>query len=92
MSAKDNGGPAFPRAASRIQFSSGDVEYHEAAEGMSLRDWFAGQALIGLMHSDSARAEFDLKGGFIQEHAARLAYLCADALLSARARNEDEDS
>lgn len=40
MSEPDDGGPAFPAEEFDRVFYS----------GMSLRDYFAGQALIGLMH------------------------------------------
>jgi len=43
---------------------------------MSLRDWFAGQALAGMM-GDSER------NGTIEKYAA-WAYLAADAMLTAR--------
>ena len=66
----DDGGPAFP--------SVGGPEYVKDA-GMSLRDWFAGQALAGLgtwnpgMYPDlQAKADF--------------AYATADAMLKARGR------
>jgi hypothetical protein len=60
----DTSPPAFP------------VGYDDK-EGMSLRDWFAGQALIGL----ASRREWD-------SHAdiAGLAYGLAGAMLAERAR------
>ena len=39
----NDGGPAFPRTG---------APYVQAYEGMSLRDWFAGQALAGIGASD----------------------------------------
>lgn len=43
-----NGGPAFPRA------STGEViDFDPGEYGMTLRDWFAGQALPGLIALDS---------------------------------------
>ena len=69
---KDDGGQAFP---------SGDYD-----GGMSLRDWFAGQALAGACSSHEHHAKFDAEGNF-QLHpiefsslAAR-AYLFADAMI-----------
>lgn len=54
--------------------------YHE--EGMFLRDWFAGQAIIGLMtknsHLDTTK---ELKPSDL---AAELAYKYADALMKER--------
>lgn len=60
--AKDNGGPAFP-----AQWDDKDNE------GMTLRDWFAGQALAGL-------APCFEEYGDVAGHAYRL----ADAMLEAR--------
>jgi hypothetical protein len=45
-----------------------------------MRDWLAGQALGGLMASD----------GYSEEHAARLAYRMADAMLRVRSETPDE--
>tara|TARA_R110000822_G_scaffold17178_5_gene57958 strand:+ start:1689 stop:1967 length:279 start_codon:yes stop_codon:yes gene_type:complete len=41
----DDGGPSFPSAETR-QNANGD--FSPGFAGMSLRDWFAGQALAGL--------------------------------------------
>lgn len=60
-----NGGPAFP-----YNFPP-DNPF--GGEGMSLRDWFAGQALAGM----------DVDGGS-PETNARWAYRVADAMLAAR--------
>ena len=68
MTQKDNGGSAFP-----VSDLSGNW-------GMSLRDWFAGQALAGMM-ADIASVN-ELPG---PDAAAKLAYTMADAMLAARA-------
>ena len=65
----DNGGPAFPFIAS--------PESHCVYTGMTLSDWFAGQAMSALI-VDPER--FDQT----REECARLSYLMADAMLSAR--------
>lgn len=75
----NDGGPAFPQfeVVAGERDGHGDVidAYTTAQGGMSLRDWFAGQALIGLLHpgyaADTMRAP---------EHAYRL----ADAMIEAR--------
>ena len=67
MSAINDGGPAFP-----VSYESNLNE----AEGMTLRDWFAGQALAGLM------ADPSMGGSRIP--FAELAYNYADAMLKAR--------
>jgi hypothetical protein len=48
--------------------------------GMTLRDWFAGQALMGLVAFDRLDAAGDNK----PEHFARWSYAIADAMLAAR--------
>lgn len=64
-----DGGNAFPQRA------KGDG-------GMSLRDWFAGQALPGLM---GRAGSGDLREGEgLAQMYARLAYTVADAMLAAR--------
>lgn len=68
----DDGGPAFAATAAN---GAGDV-FHQ--DGMSLRDWFAGQALGSLVRvAQDARAR-DL--GLI----GKAAYEFADAMLKAR--------
>lgn len=68
-----DGGPAFPRAA----FSASDdmINY----EGMSLRDYFAGQALIATY--------LNIVGPSPDERAS-LCYRMADAMLQARTAGE----
>lgn len=46
MSAKDDGGPAFP--SEEYEWNDGAMQRieHEGPRGMSLRDWFAGQELV----------------------------------------------
>lgn len=89
---KNDGGSAFPTA------------YHDCASsfdlGMSLRDWFAGQALAGLMAQSHAGPKDWTEMGhgwgedtanslnknetYIAATMAGFAYLLADALLKAR--------
>jgi|AACY02.3.fsa_nt_gi hypothetical protein len=62
-----DGGPAFPR------------EYTLQGEsGMSLRDWFAGQALA------NSRTFFKENSGATTEDVAIQAYAVADAMLAER--------
>jgi hypothetical protein len=65
----DNGGPAFP--------IPGNVLASEPQKGMSLRDWFAGQAMRGLL-SNSNFAEVEVV------HTA--AYAVADRMIRERSR------
>lgn len=64
--------PAFPRTST--SFASNQ-------DGMTLRDWFAGQVMAGLLASASAKAET------WEEYAAD-AYEVADALLTERERGQ----
>lgn len=68
-----DGGPAFP--ASAIVDVFGDVK-DDPSQGMTLRDWFAGQALAGFCSADEMASDPHL--------LAADAYLLADAMLEAR--------
>jgi len=52
------------------------------AEGMTLRDWFAGQALAGL----STGAAFTVPNEAESAEAAQVAYRLADAMLAERSK------
>lgn len=75
MTDKNDGGPAFPM----IVWKSPDGMLAMPSEpGMTLRDWFAGQALAGLIAHPSS------EGSVIT--VAQWAYDHADAMLAARVR------
>ena len=79
----NDGGPAFPLAPERWTDIEG-VQHMTQEPGMSLRDWFAGQALVGIM---SGNREISGNGevfGFTRENVAAAAYVMADAMLAAR--------
>jgi hypothetical protein len=63
----DDGGPAFPNVPP-------DPQYSKWEEGMSLRDYFAGHALAGLV------AQCNMPN----EVYARMSFSIADAMLKAR--------
>ena len=73
----DNSGPAFP--VPLAVSPSGDVYSADqlaiGSGGMSLRDWFAGQALAGLTVGPD---DID------EKRCANFAYRMADAMLKAR--------
>ena len=79
MSRSNNGGPAFPRTGflSSLEGNTAIAYDNYPQDGMSLRDWFAGQALAGIMAggSDTSNAV---------EWAPEEAYAVADAMLAAR--------
>lgn len=62
---RNDGGPAFPADSFGSQHNP----------GMSLRDWFAGQALVGFITADD---------GCGYDAAAEWSYAHADAMLAAR--------
>ena len=64
MTPKTNGGPAFPSSDTQSGY-----------QGMSMRDWFAGQALAGMSIATETH-----------ERLAAIAYELADAMLKQRAK------
>lgn len=92
---RQNGGPAFPRPAS-VDPSSGTLQdgdcVVDAHDGMSLRDWFAGQVISALLAGDTNIIPYGCEGksskeytqGDFTRHFANLSYDYADAMLKAR--------
>ncbi len=74
MNTNKDGGPAFPvtHSIDGNWQKEPDIEFR----GMTLRDWFAGQALKGYL------SRGDPIGGYA--NAATISYKCADAMLEAR--------
>jgi hypothetical protein len=85
MSTHSDGGPAFPVSIYKDCFGSPRLatEYDPTASGMSLRDYFAGQALAGLCQG--ARGS-----GYNKAELSRYAFAAADAMLAARERKADK--
>lgn len=77
----DDGGPAFP--VPDVHHPSGRIQF--GSSGMSLRDWFAGQALTGMIPIEYApNGQINSQA---KKHAlvvASHAYNIADAMLAAR--------
>jgi len=67
---KKDGGPAFPLATEQPPYYVNN--------GLSMRDWFAGQALIGAMTQTHCDGYGD------PERLSKLAYKYADAMLAER--------
>jgi hypothetical protein len=86
----DDGGPAFPFAVQR--------DFHAAETGMTLRDWFAGRALQGLIAKTPLIDREGVNGKQMTQHEinqlrddfAESAYFYADAMLAARKGARDE--
>lgn len=73
--AKNDGGPAFPCEV--------DTSSLRPAQGMSLRDWFAGRMLPVL-----AATKLDSGHYMSPDAAANTAYEYADAMLKARSTDQ----
>lgn len=71
---KQDGGPAFP-----LGWRPTADGYERGDCGMSLRDWFAGQALAGFGGANGITRD---SSGFIAEAA----YTIADAMLAERSK------
>jgi len=77
--APKGGGPAFPRIRNHVDtFGS----LHQESDGMSLRDWFAGQAIGDVIKSCSGDVYVMATFPTPEAYFARKAYQVADALLA----------
>lgn len=74
-----DGGPAFPRTGGEVPGPNAP-EWVTPQAGMSLRDWFAAQALIGICQAEMGETEFVVEPSTL----ANAAYKMADAMLRAR--------
>jgi hypothetical protein len=76
----EDGGPAFARPMSQCWNAGGEPCAPDYGDpGMSLRDWFAGQALAAILTKDHVGGHYNL---------ASVAYSHADAMLRARKGGE----
>jgi hypothetical protein len=84
----NHGGPAFPMPGADYTEDCGDFKrdaYHGPQQGMTLRDYFAAKAMVGLCHFwVQVRAKTTINDPE-PEIIARMAYEYADAMLKARA-------
>jgi hypothetical protein len=79
-----DGGPAFPLDVNNEV--EGTTHY-----GMSLRDWFAGEALNGWLTGWGALGTFDVSPEMDMNQAAGFAYHMADIMLEERVKKLKED-
>lgn len=90
MASNTDGGPAFPLPFVEGKDRDGYTTYTTADDidhgGMSLRDWFAGQALGALLDPTIVRASQS-----DENDIAEMAYELADAMLLARAASSPAD-
>jgi hypothetical protein len=85
MSERYDGGPAFPFSyVQRSSYGAGLVTTHD---GMSLRDWFAGQALIALA-TIYASPYFETTKIIDQKLWSKNSYALADLMLAERKREK----
>lgn len=73
---KNDGGAAFPRFEEKEGWTS-----IQPTGGMSLRDYMAGQALVGILSNPNAAISSALREADSMTEAA---YMFADAMLKAR--------
>ena len=73
---KNDGGPAFARPTFIHSRGCGTGYYVDGTNGMSLRDWFAGKALMGLLVHDANTGAF--------AYYAAESYRFADAMIAER--------
>jgi hypothetical protein len=81
MNRKNDGGPAFPVPEKIDQDGGISGTSHP---GMSLRDWFAGQALLAVGMAENMPDE----RSFAVKAAASWCYACADAMLAEREKGD----
>lgn len=87
-----DGGPAFPMPYLSKNTENGDLTYHENIGGMSLRDKFAGDALIGFLSSDptwNINYKHDEDSQIVADMLAGDCYKMAEAMLKARHAESD---
>jgi hypothetical protein len=87
MSKINTGGPAFPHH----ETTSTGEPFHDHF-GMSIRDYFAAQALPGvlqLVSSGPMRLMDGSSGPITEKHVAETAYGIADAMMAAREKEKE---
>jgi len=80
---KDDGGPAFPAMNQLRRWPSGEPVNNEF-NGMTLRDWFAGQAMIGMVACWEKGPDGRWIAGYKAPEVVKQAYAIADAMIAER--------
>lgn len=83
MTKIEDGGPAFARSAAWGSPSN----VSPSQDGMALRDWFAGQALAGVVQT--CNMDTLNKSTTTEQHFAGQSYAIADAMIAARKGGAD---
>jgi len=85
MSDKPTGGQAFPsKVISGKNYYGGAVSVTHS--GMTMRDYFAAQAIPSLMDLDPSQVKDFLTNESLGDYVARKAYRIADFMLAERAK------
>lgn len=84
MSKIDDGGPAAP-----VPLFDEDLDLVGSTRGMSLRDWFAGQALAAIVAKQPTEMVEAYEPLDFEMTVAHGAYGYADAMLAARAAKKE---
>lgn len=84
MSKPKQGGPAWPS----LRYTETDGCEYSTFDGMSLRDWFAGQTLIGLINI--APRATNLMGD-ISPQLVESSYKVADAMIAEREKGANDE-
>jgi hypothetical protein len=80
MSKHNDGGPAFPISEWHLKTGPNGRATHPDWRGMTLRDYFAAKALVGLIASQDCAGRPAM--------VTKDAYRIADAMLAARGEND----
>lgn len=78
MTEKPSGGSAFPLPP----FVDGGRTYQYPEAGMTLRQWYAGQALAGIMANPESPTDENGKEAEDEASVAKVAFAFADAMIA----------